>query len=65
MKQVQYLINEKGCRKAVLMSIKEYKRLTELAQNAIDISLIEETEKEQYRNWEEVKKELKNQIKQV
>ncbi|MGC2423843.1 MAG: hypothetical protein WA666_05755 [Nitrospirota bacterium] len=52
----QFVIDEKGRKKSVLLPYKDYKELLELAQDVIDASLIDEVRSEPTVPWEEVKK---------
>lgn len=52
----QFVVDEKGKRKSVLLPYKDYKELVELAQDVIDAKLIDEVRNEPTVSWEEVKK---------
>jgi len=52
----QFLVDSNGKKRKVVLSIKEYNELVELAQDAIDASLIEEVRHEPTVSWEEVRK---------
>ena len=51
----QYLIDEKGQRRSVLLSIEEYRELLESAQDVLDADLIEEVKGEPRVPWTQVK----------
>ena len=52
----QFVVDEKGKRKSVLLPYKDYKELVELAQDVIDAKLIDEVRSEPTVSWEEFKK---------
>jgi hypothetical protein len=51
----QYVIDEKGQRRSVLLSIEEYHELLESAQDVIDAALIDEVKEDLRVAWSEVK----------
>jgi len=51
----QYVIDERGHRRSVLLSVKEYQELLESAQDVIDAALIEEVMDDPRVSWREVK----------
>ena len=51
----QYVIDEKGQRRSVLLSIEEYQELLESAQDVIDAALIDEVKDDLRVAWSEVK----------
>ena len=51
----QYVIDEKGQRRSVLLSIEEYEELLESAQDVIDAALIDEVKGDLRVAWSEVK----------
>ena len=51
----QYVVDEKGRRRSVLLSIKEYRELLESAQDVIDATLIDEAKGEPRVAWDDVK----------
>lgn len=51
----QYVIDERGHRRSVLLSVKEYQELLESAQDVIDAALIEEVKDDPRVSWREVK----------
>ena len=51
----QYVIDEKGKRRSVLLSIEEYQELLESAQDVIDAALIDEVKDDPRVAWGEVK----------
>ena len=51
----QYVIDEKGQRRSVLLSIEEYHELLESAQEVIDTALIDRVKDEPLVAWSEVK----------
>lgn len=51
----QYVIDEKGQRRSVLLSIEEYQELLESAQDVIDAALIDRVKDEPRVAWSEVK----------
>lgn len=51
----QYVIDEKGQRRSVLLSIEEYQELLESAQDVIDAALIDQVKDESRVAWNEVK----------
>lgn len=51
----QYVIDEKGQRRSVLLSIEEYQELLESAQDVIDAALIDQVKDEPRVAWSEVK----------
>lgn len=51
----QYVINEKGQRCSVLLSIEEYRELLESAQDVIDAALIDEVKNAPRVAWDDVK----------
>ena len=51
----QYMIDEKGQRRSVLLSIEEYHELLESAQDVIDAALIDEVKDDLRVAWSEVK----------
>jgi len=57
----QYLVDEKGRRLGIVLSIKEYEDLVEAAEQLDDIRYLEEAEAEQGEPipWEQVKEELR------
>ncbi|MBC8205503.1 hypothetical protein ISS30_05935 [bacterium] len=59
METFEYIVNEKGERRAVIVPYNIFKELMELAEDTIDISLIKEVKNEQYLDWEEVKREFR------
>ncbi|NQS98556.1 MAG: hypothetical protein HQ591_08885 [candidate division Zixibacteria bacterium] len=59
MSTLEYIFDANGVKKAVIVPYDLFKELLECAQDAIDISLIEEVKNEPLFDWEEVKKDLK------
>jgi len=57
----QYLVDEKGGRTGVVLSIKEYEDLVEAAEQLDDIRYLEEAKAEEGEPipWEQVKEELR------
>lgn len=55
----QFVIDEKGRKKSVLLPYKDYKELIELAQDFIDAKLIDEAKDEPRVPWEQVKEKIK------
>ena len=57
----QYLVDEKGRRTGVVLSIKEYEDLVEAAEQLDDIRYLEEAKAEEGEPipWEQVKEELR------
>ena len=51
----QYVIDEKGQRRSVLLSIEEYQELLESAQDVIDAALIDEVKDDPQMAWSDVK----------
>jgi len=51
----QYVIDEKGQRRSVLLSIEEYQELLESAQDVIDAALIDEVTDDARVAWIDVK----------
>ena len=51
----QDLVDEKGERRGVLLSVEEYRELLESAQDALDAKLIDEVKDEACVPWAEVK----------
>ena len=51
----QYVIDEKGQRRSVLLSIEEYQELLESAQDVIDAALIDQAKDEPRVAWSDVK----------
>ena len=51
----QYVVDEKGQRRSVLLSIKEYQELLESAQDVIDAALIDEVKGDARVAWSDVK----------
>lgn len=51
----QYVIDETGQRRSVLLSIEEYQELLESAQDVIDAALIDQVKDEARVAWGEVK----------
>jgi len=51
----QYVIDEKGQRRSVLLSIEEYQELLESAQDVIDAALIDEVTDDARVAWSDVK----------
>ena len=51
----QYVIDEKGQRRSVLLSIEEYQELLESAQDVIDAALIDEVRADPRVAWSDVK----------
>ena len=51
----QYVIDEKGQRRSVLLSIEEYQELLESAQDVIDAALIDEVKDDARVSWSDVK----------
>ena len=51
----QYVIDEKGQRRSVLLSIEEYQELLESAQDVIDAALIDKVKDEPRVAWSDVK----------
>ena len=51
----QYVIDEKGKRCSVLLTIKEYQELLERAQDVVDADLIGEVRDSARVSWKEVK----------
>ena len=51
----QYVIDEKGKRCSVLLTIKEYRELLERAQDVVDAELIGEVRDSSRVSWKEVK----------
>ena len=51
----QYVVDEKGRRRSVLLSIKEYQELLESAQDVIDAALIGEVKDDPRVAWNDVK----------
>jgi len=52
----QFVVDEKGKKKSVLLSYKEYRELLESAQDVIDAKLIDEVKDEPLISLEEFKK---------
>ncbi len=52
----QYVIDEKGQRRSVLLSIEEYRELLESAQDGIDAALIDEVRDTPRVSWTDVKR---------
>jgi len=57
----QYLVDEKGRRTGVVLSLKEYEDLVEAAEQLDDIRYLEEAKAEEGEPvpWEQVKEELR------
>ena len=51
----QYVVDEKGQRRSVLLSIKKYQELLESAQDVIDAALIDEVKDDSRVAWSDVK----------
>lgn len=51
----QYVIDERGKRRSVLLSIREYQELLESAQDVIDAALIDEVKDGPRVPWSDVK----------
>ena len=51
----QYVVDEKGRRRSVLLSIEEYRELLERAQDVIDAALIDEVKDDPRAAWRDVK----------
>ena len=51
----QYVIDERGKRRSVLLSIREYQELLESAQDVIDADLIDEVKDDPRVPWGDVK----------
>lgn len=51
----QYVVDEKGRRRSVLLSIREYQELLESAQDVIDADLIDEVKDDPRVPWSDVK----------
>jgi len=51
----QYVIDEKGQRRRVLLSIEEYQELLESARDVIDAALIDEVKDDSRVAWSDVK----------
>ena len=51
----QFVVDEKGKKKGVFLSLKDYKELVECAQDVIDAALIDEVRDEPLVEWEKVK----------
>ncbi len=51
----EYVIDSRGRKKAVLLSVEEYKELLEIAQDVWDSALIDEVKDESTISWVEVK----------
>jgi hypothetical protein len=51
----RYVVDEKGRRRSVLLSIKEYQELLESAQDVIDADLIDEVKDDPRVPWSDVK----------
>ena len=51
----QYVVDRKGRRRNVILSLREYRELLESAQDVIDADLIEETRQDRRVPWSEVK----------
>jgi len=51
----QYVIDERGKRRSVLLSIREYQELLESAQDVIDADLIDEVKDDPRVPWSDVK----------
>jgi hypothetical protein len=52
----QFIVDDKGKKKSVLLSFKEYRELLECAQDVIDARLIDEVRDEPTVSWEDFKK---------
>ena len=59
----EYIINSRGKRTKIVLSMKEYKELLELAQDVIDARLIEEVRNEPTVFWEEAKEKIERRKK--
>jgi len=55
----QYLVDQKGSKRGVLLSLKEYQELLEIAQDVLDASLIDEVKREKRVPWRTVKAKFK------
>lgn len=51
----QYVVDEKGRRRSILLSTKEYQELLESAQDVIDAALIGEVKDDPRVAWSDVK----------
>jgi hypothetical protein len=51
----QYVVDEKGRRRSVLLPIKEFRELLESAQDVIDATLIDEVKDDPRVAWDDVK----------
>jgi hypothetical protein len=59
----QYIIDSTGKKKSVVLPVKEYAELLELAQDVIDHALIEEVRNDERVPWAEVKSRLSRRVK--
>lgn len=51
----QYVVDAKGRRRSVLLSIEEYRELLERAQDVIDAALIDEVKDDSRVAWRDIK----------
>ena len=61
METIEYIVNKKGKRKAVIIPYDVFKQLLERIQDSIDIALIKEVENEPTMDWEDFVKELRQE----
>ncbi len=54
----QFIVDSKGKRKRVVLSLSEYRKLLETAQDLVDHKLIDEVRDEETVPWEQVKAQL-------
>ena len=57
MENIEYVVDENGKKLAAIVPIERYEELLELAQDAIDIAMIEDVKDEPRIDWEDVKRQ--------
>ena len=62
MKKIQFIVDSKGKRQAVILPYKYFQELWELVEDTLDIKLIEETKNDSLLDWEDVIKELRTKV---
>ena len=55
----QFVVDQKGSKRGVLLSLKEYQELLEIAQDVLDASLIDEVKSEKSVAWRKAKAKFK------
>ena len=63
MKGVNFITDDKNCRKAIIIELKTIEHHKEEIEDLLDVIVAEARKEEPKRSWEEVKKSLKKKGK--